>query len=549
MNAEQREYAEAVRNCGDHLLTIINDILDFSKIEAGKLALEIIDFDLRHAVEDSLDLFGERASSKQLNLACLFHADVPSALRGDPGRVRQVLTNLVGNAIKFTDKGDVIVQVRLESQEPGAAVIRFEVTDTGIGISAEQQARLFQAFSQADGSTTRKYGGTGLGLAISKRLVEMMGGTVSVTSQLGSGSSFSFTARFELQPAQISAVPQEIASLQGVSVLIVDDKAINRRILESVAKKWGMHAAVFGDGAAALASLRERTASGAPYDLAILDFDMAGLDGLQLAQAMLTTSAPVPPRIVLLTSVGRRGDAKVAKETGVSAYLTKPVRARELQDRITQVLARLAAWREQTAAEMDESSPSDRPTVPPRSESAPPTADAGEPAVEAPRKESVPTSSTERPEQAQSPPQIDWAGALRQVDGDPGLLQTIASAFLAEAPPYLDSIDGAIEAGQGRLLPKAFVIQAPLGAVDQNQLRRWPARLQQTFGGPQHRQGTDGVAHQMHRRAVRGHLLLHEVVQLMGPEIKAVAHRPRHHRLPVETGGGHGGGEIGRAHV
>ena len=338
LNAEQREYAEAVRNCGDHLLTIINDILDFSKIEAGKLSLEIIDFDLRHAVEDSLDLFGERASSKHLNLACLFHADVPTALRGDPGRVRQVLTNLVGNAIKFTHQGDVVVQVRLDTQETGAAVVRFEVTDTGIGISEEQQARLFQAFSQADGSTTRKYGGTGLGLAISKRLVEMMGGTIGVTSQPGSGSCFWFTARFELQPAQIETGPSESASLQGGAVVIVDDKAINRRILESLAKKWGMRAAVFGDGPSVLDHVRQQAAQGMSYDLAILDFDMADLDGLQLAQAIIRTTAPASPRIVLLTSVGRRGDAKAAKEMGVSAYLTKPVRESQLARCLAMVL-------------------------------------------------------------------------------------------------------------------------------------------------------------------------------------------------------------------
>ncbi|MFO0705914.1 MAG: response regulator [Nitrospira sp.] len=350
LNAEQREYAEAVRNCGDHLLTVINDILDFSKIEAGKLTLEVIDFDLRHAVEDSLDLFGERASSKRLNLACLFHADVPSALRGDPGRVRQVLTNLVGNAIKFTDKGEVVVQVRLEAQEAGAAVIRFEVTDTGIGISEEQQARLFKAFSQADGSTTRKYGGTGLGLAISKRLVDMMGGTIGVTSQPECGSSFWFTARFELQAVQAGAASPDSVSLRGISVLIVDDKAINRRILELLAKKWGMRAAVFGDGPAALNHLRHQAAQGTPYDLAILDFDMADLDGLQLAQAMIQSTAPTSPRIVLLTSVGRRGDAKAAKETGVSAYLTKPVRESQLARCLAVVLDQSRSPKRDSAA-------------------------------------------------------------------------------------------------------------------------------------------------------------------------------------------------------
>jgi len=246
LTPEQQEYAETVRNCGDHLLTIINDILDFSKIEAGKLSLEIIDFDLRHAVEDSLDLFGERASTKHLNLACLFHAEVPSALRGDPGRIRQVLTNLVGNAIKFTERGDVVVQVRLVSEQ-GGIVVRFDVTDTGIGLSEAQQARLFQAFSQADGSTTRKYGGTGLGLVICKRLVEMMGGEIGVASQPGSGSTFWFTARFQPQYVPAGAAVPETPSMRGKRVLIVDDKPINCRILDLLMKKWELASTVVSD--------------------------------------------------------------------------------------------------------------------------------------------------------------------------------------------------------------------------------------------------------------------------------------------------------------
>ena len=338
LTSEQQEYAETVRNCGDHLLTIINDILDFSKIEAGKLNLEIIEFDLRHAVEDSLDLFAERASSKQLNLACLFHADVPTALRGDPGRIRQVVTNLVGNAIKFTDRGDVVVQVRLMAQEDGAAVIRFDVRDSGIGISEEQQARLFQAFSQADGSTTRKYGGTGLGLAICRRLIEMMGGEIGVTSQPGAGSCFWFTARFEQVPVQPSLSPAEGTALQEVRVLIVDDKPINCRILESLVKKWGMRATVLGGSAAVLDHLYEEASRGDRYELAILDFDMATLDGLQLAQAIITAVSLQPPQIVLLTSVGRRGDAKLAQAMGVSAYLTKPVRESQLSRCLSTVL-------------------------------------------------------------------------------------------------------------------------------------------------------------------------------------------------------------------
>lgn len=341
LTAEQREYGEVVRNCGDHLLTIINDILDFSKIEAGKMSLEIIDFDLRHAVEDALDLFGERASTKHLNLACLFHAEVPSALRGDPGRIRQVLTNLVGNAIKFTEQGDVVVQVRLDSQPDGAVVVRFDVTDTGIGLSDLQQARLFQAFSQADGSTTRKYGGTGLGLAICKRLVEMMGGEIGVASQPGSGSTFWFTARFDLQRAPAAAIVPEALSVRGKRVLIVDDKPINCRILELLMKKWELQSTVVSDHAAVVSHLQEQACNGIRYDVAIIDADLVKADGFQLAKTVVVTGAP-PPRVILLTSVGRRGDAKAAKDLGISAYLTKPLRESQLVRCLAMVLEQAA---------------------------------------------------------------------------------------------------------------------------------------------------------------------------------------------------------------
>ena len=337
LTPEQQEYAATVRNCGDHLLTIINDILDFSKIEAGKMNLEIIDFDLRHAVEDALDLFGERASTKHLNLACLFHAEVPSALRGDPGRVRQVLTNLVGNAIKFTEQGDVVVQVRLISPQDGAIVVRFDVTDTGIGLSEAQQARLFQAFSQADGTTTRKYGGTGLGLAICKRLVKLMGGEIGVASQPGSGSTFWFTVRFELQPVSVGATMPDGLSLRGTHVLIVDDKPINCRILDLLMKKWGVVSTVVSDHSAVVPHLHEQARRGISYDVAIIDADLEKSDGLQLAQAVIATGTP-PPRVILLTSVGRRGDAKAAKALGVSAYLTKPLRETQLVRCLAMVL-------------------------------------------------------------------------------------------------------------------------------------------------------------------------------------------------------------------
>ncbi|MGZ8367032.1 MAG: PAS domain S-box protein, partial [Nitrospira sp.] len=240
LTEEQREYAETVHSCGDHLLTIINDILDFSKIEAGKLDLEVIEFDLRLAIDESLDLVAERASSKGLNLACLFHADVPRNLLGDPGRLRQVVMNLTANAIKFTERGDVVVEVTVEAQSKDDAMIRVAVTDTGIGITEQARERLFRSFSQADGSTTRRYGGTGLGLAICKRLVEMMGGTIGVVSQVGEGSCFWFTLNLRKQADGFGSADAAAAVLAGLRILIVDEKATNRRILELMTKKWGM---------------------------------------------------------------------------------------------------------------------------------------------------------------------------------------------------------------------------------------------------------------------------------------------------------------------
>lgn len=334
---EQREYAETVRACGDHLLTILNDILDFSKIEAGKLDLEVIEFDLRLAIDESLDLVAERASSKNLNLACLFHADVPRDLLGDPGRLRQVVMNLTSNAIKFTDSGDVIVEVTVESQSSEEATIRVAVTDTGIGISEEARERLFQSFSQADGSTTRKYGGTGLGLAICKRLVEMMGGTIGVISRVGQGSCFWFTVNLRKQVAGAQDIDPSLVVLEDLRVLIVDEKAINQRSLEQMTRKWGMRPTCVRSGSEAL-DLLSRESADLPFDLALLDMDMGSTDGVELARAITGRAEGARPRLVLLTSLGRRGDAKMAKEAGVAAYLAKPIRDRQLHDCLVAVM-------------------------------------------------------------------------------------------------------------------------------------------------------------------------------------------------------------------
>lgn len=337
LTEEQREYAETVHSCGDHLLTIINDILDFSKIEAGKLDLEVIEFDLRLVIDESLDLVAERASSKRLNLACLFHADVPRNLLGDPSRLRQVVMNLTANAIKFTESGDVVVEVTVEAQSKDDAMIRIAVTDTGIGISEEVRERLFQSFSQADGSTTRKYGGTGLGLAICKRLVEMMGGRIGVMSRVGEGSCFWFTMNLRKQADGSRSADPSAAVLAGLRILIVDDKAINRRILELMTKKWGMQPTLIHSGTEVWDVLSGR--HGQPrFDLALLDVDMSPTDGIELARAIKARAEGGDTKLVLLTSFGRRGDAKTAKEAGLTAYLTKPIRERQLHDCLVAVM-------------------------------------------------------------------------------------------------------------------------------------------------------------------------------------------------------------------
>ena len=291
------------------------------------MSLEIIDFDLRTAVAETLELVADRAFSKGLNLACLVHADVPAALRGDPGRLRQILLNLVGNAIKFTEQGEVVVSVTLVHHADAEVTVRFEVHDTGIGLSPDAQGHLFQSFSQADSSTTRKYGGTGLGLAICKQLTELMGGQFGVDSRPGEGSTFWFTAQLGTQPQGTPSV-LDLASqdLRGLQLCIVDDHSINRRILELYAERWGVRCLLAEDGPQALALLREAAARGPACDLAIIDMQMPGMDGLELARAIKADPALAPTRLVLLTSQGQRGDATAAHAAGYVAYLTKPVR-------------------------------------------------------------------------------------------------------------------------------------------------------------------------------------------------------------------------------
>jgi PAS domain S-box-containing protein len=340
LDEEQRDFAETIRTSGDSLLTLINDILDFSKIEAGKLQFETLDFDLSNAVEGAVESMAERARDKKIELASLIHSDVTTRLQGDPGRLRQIFTNLLGNAIKFTDHGEVIVRAEKESETANDIVVRFTVTDSGIGIDEVAQRRLFQAFTQADGSTTRKYGGTGLGLAISKQLAEMMGGEIGVDSVPGKGSSFWFTARFTKQPYEAPESLVTTASLNGLHALIVDDNATNRKILSHQLGSWGMIHRNVESGSRALEMLRAAAALGKPYDLAVLDLVMPGMDGFDLARRIKGDPALAGTHLVLLTSYGQRGDGATAREAGVAAYLTKPIRQSQLFDCLTTVVSR-----------------------------------------------------------------------------------------------------------------------------------------------------------------------------------------------------------------
>jgi len=340
LDSEQREFAANVRTAAQHLMSIIDDILDFSKIEANRLELECIDFDLRHVLEEVVDTLSVKCYEKGLDIACLIHHGVPVTVKGDPGRLRQILVNLLGNAVKFTDKGEVVVKASVQDSDDASWTMRFEVRDTGIGIARENMARLFDAFSQEDTSITRRFGGTGLGLSISKRLTEMMGGGIEVTSKPGQGSTFSFTAVFGRSSHGVEAPPEIPSDLSGYKILVVDDNETNRRILEIQLGSWGFEHEEVSDGYTALDKLRKAAQAGAPYHLAILDMQMPGLDGVTLGGRIKADAKLRDTHLVMLTSMGRRGDVKRLGEMGFSGYLTKPIKQSQLFDCIVAVLGR-----------------------------------------------------------------------------------------------------------------------------------------------------------------------------------------------------------------
>jgi PAS domain S-box-containing protein len=338
LTSEQQEYLETVKLSADSLLSVINDILDFSKIEAGKIDLENIDFNLRETMELTMKTLALRADEKGLELVCDISPDIPEGVRGDPTRLRQVVINLIGNAIKFTETGEVGLKVGVAKSESGERSLQFTVSDTGVGIPAEKQKSIFEPFSQADTSTTRKYGGTGLGLSISIRLIRLMSGNMSVESQPGVGTKFRFTLPLVPALEPLGEVPNErFDQLRGVRVLIVDDNSTNRRILEMNLKRWGTLPKSAVSGAEAIDELLAALAAGKQYDLIISDVLMPEMDGFSFVERVRQEPMLSTAKIMMLTSAGKRGDAARCEALGISAYATKPVRQRELRELITRL--------------------------------------------------------------------------------------------------------------------------------------------------------------------------------------------------------------------
>jgi signal transduction histidine kinase/CheY-like chemotaxis protein len=328
LSPEQRQCLELVEGSADSLLSIINDILDFSKIEARKLHLESIEFDLRKTLDQTVKSLAVRAHQKGIELINRLDPDVPDLIIGDPVRLTQIIVNLIGNAIKFTENGEIVVHAKKEVEDGGEVKLRFTVSDTGIGIPEERQKAIFEAFTQADGSSTRKYGGTGLGLTISSQLVAMMGGQIWVTSKLGEGSTFGFTATFGFRPR---VEDSELINLRNMPVLVVDDNVTSLRVLEELLRNWGAQPVAARDGQTALSIMQLNKANGTPFPLVLLDADMPGLSGFEVSERMKAESGLAGRVIIMFSSAGDLADAARCRSFGIDASVTKPLYQGEIK--------------------------------------------------------------------------------------------------------------------------------------------------------------------------------------------------------------------------
>ena len=340
LDEEQKGFVEIIRSSGENLLGIINDILDFSKIEAGKMDLENLDFELRSTVEDVAEILSVRAAAAGLELNCRIDPAVPVKLRGDPGRLRQILINLTGNAIKFTPMGEVLISVTLKHADQSQALLLFEVQDTGMGIPPERLKMLFTPFTQVDSSTTRKFGGTGLGLSICKQLAGLMGGEIGVTSSEGKGSTFWFTVRLQLQTREGAVAEETLADISGVRILVVDGHETSRQLLDSMLRNRGCSCATKEDGAGALRYMREAVHAHKPIEIVILGRKLPDMDGMELGDKIKSDAALKSTIMVMITSLGQRGEVASLEKIGFAGYLGKPVRQSQLYDCLALVLGR-----------------------------------------------------------------------------------------------------------------------------------------------------------------------------------------------------------------